>query len=298
MKKIKTTVFSFLLTLGMANAQQQIANGGFELWDTLPNYSQPKNWFTLNPLTVFGFESSTTITTDAHSGNYAALLESKSSSFTDYTGLLCSGPILDANNDPDFEHLNIKFNSRPTHARFYYKSQPVLNDTCVFIMILLKWNPVLTKNDTLAKASFLMGDSMGSYSLANVPFEYYSTATPDSAYYLISSSIDGFHPMVGSKLIVDDFELVYSSAGIVNFDQKLAASVYPNPTNNILNIDFESEKIRNMDLYDSHGKILLSKQLFYAKNIVELNSFESGIYYISIRSDRNEEKQIKLIIQN
>ncbi|MDP1725930.1 MAG: T9SS type A sorting domain-containing protein [Bacteroidota bacterium] len=298
MKKIKLTVFSILLTLGMANAQQQIANGGFELWDTIANYSQPENWYTLNPLSVFGFEPSTTITTDAQSGNYAVVLESKGNTFTDYTGLLCSGPILDANNDPDFEHMNIKFNGRPTHARFYYKSLPELNDTCVFIMVLLKWNAVLGKNDTLAQASFSMGDSVGSYTLANVPFEYYSMATPDSAYYIFSSSIDGFNPVVGSKFIVDDFELVYSPSGIVNFDKKLEASVYPNPSYNVLNIDFENEKMRNIDIYNSQGKLLFSKQLFYAHNLVELDTFETGIYFISIRGENNEEKQVKLIIQN
>ncbi len=298
MKKIKLTTFSILLTLGMANAQQQIANGGFELWDTLGNYSQPKNWYTLNPLTVFGFEPSTTITTDAHSGTYAVVLESKSNTFTDYTGLLCSGPILDGNNDPDFEHLNIKFNGRPTHARFYYKSLPVKNDTCAFIMVLLKWNPVLSKNDTLAQATFSMGDSVGSYTLANVPFEYYSTATPDSAYYIMSSSIDGLNPLAGSKLIVDDLELVYSASGIVNFDKKLEATVYPNPSNNVLNIDFENDKMRNIEIYNSQGKILLSKQLFYSHNLIELDTFEAGIYFISIRGENNEEKQVKLIIQN
>lgn len=297
MKRITTTFVLMLLLTRYAGAQQQIANSGFESWDTIGDYTQPSNWYTLNPLAAFGFDPSTTITNDAHSGNYAVQLESLSGQFTDISGVLCTGPILNENLQPDFSKMKVAFASKPVALQFYYKAFPQQGDTGVLAMYLTRWNTALQKTDTVAQASMSFADSVSVYTLANCVFNYYSPLQPDSMFIIGSSSIDGFNPTIGSKLLLDDFLLTYPTTGL-NDMYLPSLSIYPNPVQHELRIQSDEEIKGVMKLYSVTGKLIAEKVVNGKNTIVDVSTLGDGIYFVILQSEQGQLVSCKIKVQH
>lgn len=69
---------------------------------------------------------------------------------------------------------------------------------------------------------------------------------------------------------------------------KLNAKVFPNPTNQYLNIELNNikESLVFISLYDSYGRCLLKENLNSLKaNTLDLSSYSSGIYFLNIFSE-------------
>lgn len=60
--------------------------------------------------------------------------------------------------------------------------------------------------------------------------------------------------------------------------------VYPNPTKDILNIDFGNENIQNVTLVQSAGKELKTYIMNDKISKIDLSDFESGIYFLKIKT--------------
>lgn len=295
MKKITTTFALLLLLTGYAGAQQQIANAGFESWDTIGDYTQPSKWFTLNPLTTFGYDPSTTISSDAHSGNFAVLLESLAGPNSNLSGVLCTGPILTPNLQPDFSKMKVPFTSKPQALEVYFKSFPEPGDTCIMAMYLTRWNMALQKTDTIAEAGIRFGDTVGVYTLASSAFEYSSPLPPDSMFIIISSSADGFNPTVGSKLLLDDFHLTYTT-GLSDVNA-VQFSVYPNPANTKLVIESEeSEGI--ISLYSIMGTLVLQQNMDAKQTVLDVSGVADGMYMMMVQSADGVQTSRKINIQH
>jgi len=73
--------------------------------------------------------------------------------------------------------------------------------------------------------------------------------------------------------------------GIDNVFEEANISLYPNPTSNILNIDFDRYRNQVIDLKisDILGKILIEKRLLNSKNKIQLGEFAKGMYIVSLR---------------
>ena len=72
-------------------------------------------------------------------------------------------------------------------------------------------------------------------------------------------------------------------------------SIYPNPTNGILNIEFINNNIEKILIFDITGKKLIEKNAINKSEMIDLSCFENGIYIISIQTDKEifTEKIIK-----
>jgi hypothetical protein len=282
-------------TCGAGAYAQQLANPGFEQWDTLGDYTQPSNWFTLNPLVQFGFEPSTTLTTDAHSGNYAVVLTSIAGQFTDYSGVLCTGPILDQNFEADFSNIKVAYSSRPSHLKFYYKSLPVSGDQGILAMYLTKWNPVLWQSDTIAEASMLFDAQVNTYTLAELQFDYWNAATPDSMFVIASSSIDGFNPTPESQLVFDDFELVYDPTALSSIKQQdWAVHVYPNPASTKFFVQ-TPHKVCSLVLCDVNGKNIVQREKALHHQI-DVSECAPGLYFLQLTDEQGNRNTRKILV--
>lgn len=80
---------------------------------------------------------------------------------------------------------------------------------------------------------------------------------------------------------VDELEEVYT--------------VYPNPANNVLHLDYSSEPSASFVLYDMLGSKVYAEELSGATS-VDLTSFESGIYFYTFSAEGRETEVQKLII--
>lgn len=78
-------------------------------------------------------------------------------------------------------------------------------------------------------------------------------------------------------------------------------TLYPNPTNGILNIGIESEMtdaIYSVKVYDLSGKIVFSKNnLPKGKNTLDVSELKNGIYFIELTNSSGE-RQAKKLVKN
>ncbi len=298
MKQLIFMVAFVTLITGHSHAQlvEPMPNGGFEQWDTLDNYLDPKGWFTLNALTDVGYDATTELTTEANSGNFAVKLSSKEGPFSDLSGVLCSGPILTPTLQPDFSKTKMAFIKRPSALRLYYKSSFAKPDTSIMAYVLTKWNSTTQVADTVGVASFEVSESNGSYKLAVIDFKYYSSATPDSAFFIASSSKDGFNPTTGSVLYLDDLALLYYNTGTEEKAAKeIGLSVWPNPSKTELNIH-ANERLRSIRVYTLQGKLMHETTCSTSEYQLNLSEIPEGLYIVNIETESTT-KQVRVLVK-
>ena len=78
-----------------------------------------------------------------------------------------------------------------------------------------------------------------------------------------------------------------------------AVTVFPNPTNDILNIDFKTENDVNtsIQLCDENGKILINENIkvLETSRKYDLKIFAAGLYFLKIKNDNDYLKTVKII---
>ncbi len=121
-----------------------------------------------------------------------------------------------------------------------------------------------------------------------------------------SDSLNGAHFPVGTTTVtwkaydkvghVDScsFDVTVNTATGINEIDNNEISVYPNPTNGILNIRNGKSKISNICITDIDGRTIYSKNGF-VKNI-DISDFPDGLYFIHLKNDKVT-KTMKIIKQ-
>ena len=64
-----------------------------------------------------------------------------------------------------------------------------------------------------------------------------------------------------------------------------AISIYPNPTNGIINLEFADNNVQQIKISDLTGKTIIEKVNIQQNETIDLSSYESGIYIIKIQTD-------------
>lgn len=70
--------------------------------------------------------------------------------------------------------------------------------------------------------------------------------------------------------------------------EKLSASVYPNPTNDIVNISLEEGSLLKIELYSITGKLLFQKDLNSKTYTLDMGNYSSGLYLMKVFNQNNE----------
>ena len=275
-----------------ANAQlDSLRNGSFENWvDRSKNgttYSDPEFWYTLNSLSSFGMEPTTWVSNDAKLGQKAVYLETTSQTFGIIPGILACNQFLEPNGDPNLDLNKIPFKSRPTAISFWYKAKPFIGDSSAFNFTLTKFKN--NAQQVIGTASWTKGTVDSNYQYVKVYFDYLSNEDPDSASIIFSSSINGFDPVAGSSLLIDEIRLEYVISGLTEH-QTQHIELYPNPSTDHKiyfdqNLKFESITIRNI-------QGLEIQQMKTDINEINLEQLKSGIYFLEFI------KQNKVIYTN
>jgi len=107
------------------------------------------------------------------------------------------------------------------------------------------------------------------------------TGTYPNAKIKISSSSD---PNVYA--LSEAFTLADQAAGIVSNNKQKIINIYPNPTNGIVNFEFAETNIQKLTISDITGKQIIEKTKLQQNEQIDLSNFESGIYLISIQTDK------------
>jgi hypothetical protein len=303
------TVFLITLCSAFCSAQSRIPNLFFDYWDhfpekvvgsqTYPEFYQPAPgtfWTTSNQGTrTIPFNPTALRTTDNYAAvgeesQYAVLLKSTSFPFGIAAGSLIAGTYVGGTNPDKAIKMGQPFQGRPERMVGYYKYIPINNDYCKAYAVLTRWNG--SKQDTVATAEFdqtMRTTTVTSYTQFDIPFDYKSSADPDSVQIVFTASGDGnnFKGGNGSEFYLDYFQLLYpgeTSISEQNPDKKL--HVFPNPVKDVVQIWLPSETNPEgtLTLSDLNGKVLLTRSLNHTVNHVDLSNLESGYYIVSIEN--------------
>ena len=93
-----------------------------------------------------------------------------------------------------------------------------------------------------------------------------------------------------------DYVRVYKDAPLSiddSFNTVSDIKIYPNPTNNIINISSKST-MNSIALYDIYGKLMIKQNTETAS--IDISTFSNGVYFLEIYS--NNTKEVKKVIKN
>jgi hypothetical protein len=91
---------------------------------------------------------------------------------------------------------------------------------------------------------------------------------------------------------------ITSNVGIADLLNKANVSMYPNPTHGLLHVnlgDYKAQVIR-MNVYNTKGQIVLSKEILKSSNVFSLSSLPKGMYVVELKNGINKTSS-KIIIK-
>ncbi|MGM0625843.1 MAG: T9SS type A sorting domain-containing protein [Bacteroidota bacterium] len=286
MKKIYLTL-SLLLTVIFSFAQS-IPNNDLETWVSEGDYEIPEGWETSNEASA-SVTLTVEKTTDAHSGSYAARLESAS-----IVGFVSPAFITTARFEFDMWTQSaelfggLHFPYRPEKISAYYKYTPATaDDHAVVGVFLLKYNGG-ENPDTVGYAEFYGEDTVSEYTYFETNFQYSGSETPDSMQLTVLST-DFNDPVAGSVMFIDDLAIEMPTGEKVSFLTN-EFKMYPNPTKGLVTINARAGSM--LQLYDMTGKLLRQKTMTGRQIQLDVSDLPQSAYIIRIKKDGYEESQL------
>ncbi len=243
-----------------------VPDPSFEAWDAL-TVENPDNWNTLNTLFAAASLENVLKSTDAHSGNFAAQLNSIANPNTGDTiqGILSLGAIDLTLPNP---FIPSPYNAIPTGFNGYYKYSGSNGDNGALQVVFLKnGSPVGSVTETFTNQT--------AYTAFSSPIILLDT--PDSLVILASS---GNNP--GSTLLLDDLSFTGGNVSLEEF-AAMDVSVYPNPATNLVYI--KAQGTYAFEIIDLTGKILMSETNLNTPTSVNIAQLQSGSYLVHIVSN-------------
>ena len=250
------------------NSQPTLFNGDFETWETT-SVDKPNNWFFSggnNNDNTGGAHK----TSDAKAGNSALRLIT----------------FLDDRQNHLVAQGGFPFTKKVDTLAFWYKYSPVGN-TEADVQLTFKKNGNNIRNIGTNPAP------SSTYKYIEIPFTL--EEFPDSVILDIQSSQwqDSAVSFVGTTLTIDEihFKSQKLTTGITELTNSNALTIFPNPTQNIINIPILFQG-SIYEIYNINRKLI---ELGYCNsNQIDLTKIESGFYFLEI-STNEKQHSFKLI---
>lgn len=288
MKKLALLITGFAL---FQSVSAQVQNLDFEQWDfpvtfADPALNRPTGWICSNRW--FGFEDAAysekmvrPTDADAQSNQYALSL------FTYYNYM----------KDAAVQQAAIDY--RPTSLKGFFKYQENFIiwgsanylDTAQVLVELTKWDPVLSKHETIGKGKFSTYQETTAFTSFEAVVEYTSAEQPDSITILLDPSVLGRYPGMDlqneahggrSVFTVDQLELTAEgTAGIKELNKYKTLVLSPNPA--VDNISFETIS-GEVVVMDVAGKVVLGTHIEDA-NSLDISLLNKGMFTFQIRNE-------------
>ncbi|WP_284651779.1 DUF7619 domain-containing protein [Flavobacterium terrisoli] len=83
----------------------------------------------------------------------------------------------------------------------------------------------------------------------------------------------------------NDAETIFQSLGHPDFEIDNSISIYPNPSNGIVNISGDFN-IRSTQLYDVQGRLLQTNLVNESSTVIDLSAQSNGMYFIKVITDK------------
>lgn len=296
MKKQLLTIFGIAVLSVLTNTvNAQVTNGNLESWMNFSIYDDPDTNGMLKSLNVIAtfpqnppptcFKNDT-----AHTGAYCAkIVADHVSSLSIFVpGVL--GTVR-----PYFVpaigcKLQTPYVGRPSTFKAWIKYYPVAGDSGEMFSYVLKQNG--NNFDTLAVAKKKFLQTINTWTEQSVNFTYQNTTDLGTHLSLVfvTSKAYNFNNLtfcqgsVGSKMYIDDVELIgYNGISEMLFTGE-EINVYPNPANSVVNIT-TTQSISNAQLViiDMNGREISSQTVNGNQFSVDVNELKAGNYLITLQ---------------
>jgi hypothetical protein len=279
----KTLLFGFIsLLIGFSVSAQQIPNGDLENWteNVLLGFEDPDDWQTPNQYTALLSIFTTTKVSDAAEGSFAAKLEAK-----DVGGFITPGVItlgdftVDFVNNTAYLTGGIPFTDKPAALTGSWKNFPVSGDFTMIIVYFTKYSSDKGQTDTIGIGQMMGTETVDSWTAFNIPIEFFSTEDPDTMnLHVVSSNM--LNLQLGSTIYVDDLAFEYE-AGINEINNKVEASVFPNPASEHLTFSLEENVKAELNVFNNDGQLVYSASVNGNAHKVDVSQFSAGTYFYS-----------------
>lgn len=276
-----------IVMFGMVSAQQQVPNGGLEAWTLVPgsgsfkDYEEPNDGWTSGNGVIHVAPGSDPVcekTTDAHTGQYAAKLTTRS-----IFGQMASGSMflgvfkLNLANPVSSARRGIPF-AGPVPSRFrgFYRYQPVGTDSGAIYAMFTRWNG--SARVVIHEARLSITASTPNWTEFDIAVPLFDE-TPDSMSVVAASSADGenFKGSVGSTLWVDDLSFSWSTSDVQESTTAetiiVAGSVATIPN---------AERVRSVHAVDLLGRSINLGQIS-SNGQVDLSQCTGGMWFLTAR---------------
>ncbi len=260
--KTFTIIFFLTCIIQQKTIAQSFPNGNFENWTTQGASNLLTGWELSEP----GLNCtplSAAQTTSSYGGSFAIFLESGD----------CVGTGGNIHEGYAISNL-FSISVAPNYLLGYYRAIRN-NSNPAKIKVFIKKNGV-----QIGSADFSITASADDYTAFAIPIVYTQIDTPDQAQIQIFSDDIGLATL-GNQLWVDQLSFSSSETGITNGTIIPNISVYPNPVNNVIQINGNTQLIgMNYTMTDISGRQVLSGQLRNENNTIGLEQLSPGIYFL------------------
>lgn len=327
MNKTFTSILSLTISL-FSLAQTQITNSGFETWEGSGTSIEPTSWNsnkTGTGLASSGPQTCFQETSAPHGGLSCVRVETKYYILAVVNGNVTTGVVNAPSTNKSEGYLGataankIAFTGRPDSLVGWYKYTQATNgsgntaEQAKVYAILHSadyYDPSTPVNSNHTDLSAnKIGDALYVSPAANqstwkrfsIPFTYINSNTPAFVMVNITSSNNQLTVApasggTGSKLWVDDLEMIYNAVTVKENDFTKNVKVYYFEKN--IYVDFLNKSSENstIEIYNATGQLVSSQQIDNSTvNTIDVSKLVSGIYMYKV-SGKSQGKFGKLFI--
>lgn len=166
-----------------------------------------------------------------------------------------------------------------------------------------------TNNQTEIDAGWLVKtDSAGNQlwerkynKTANVELFYDFISTDDKGFILCGQAWNDSNNSQDAWLLkVDSIGCAYENC-TVGIDEagseKILVDVYPNPANEVLNIELQEISRYEVELTDINGRVVYKSKIRNPKSVIEISDFANGIYLLTLENSE-QRTTVKVVIHH
>jgi hypothetical protein len=310
----------FPFTLIFAQSTPALPNGGFETWEGSGTSMEPESYNsnkTGSSLASVGPQTCFQETSSPHSGSYCVRMESKYYFLAVVNGSLSSG-VINApssnkaegyigtiNHSSASDIRRISFDGRPDSLVGWYKYTSAGSSAGIpeqgkvrgILHVGNYFDPEVpfggnhpdSSMNKIADVLFLTPTTdVTSWTRFSVPFVYTDSRTPEYIMLNMTSSanqlttVPGSSSTPGSKLWLDDLQVIYNPSSIKEKEKELA-KVYC--FENVLRVQLLQNVKSSLTIFDISGKKIASYTLSSDHSQFNLNGLGAGMYLYLLQSE-------------
>lgn len=146
----------------------------------------------------------------------------------------------------------------------------------------------ITANDADANTTYVWVDCNNSYAaLSPAETGQSFTATTSGNYAVILTNGTCVDTSVCTSL---------NTTNINEANNEIGASIYPNPTNDIVNVKVSKTDVYTLTVMDVTGKVVMNKTVTNQLTQLDFNGYDSGIYFITL-NNKTQKTTFKLTVK-